>query len=106
MERVVYPIRARVFFEVLVEGADGGDEDDGVDVVEVGDPGVALAASAADVVETPEDVLAGEIDVEGVLDDAHGLDACAEDIVWSDASVCVVANQIDMLIKHLPTVGT
>lgn len=34
MQGVCYAINARVFREDLVEGADGREEDDGVDVVE------------------------------------------------------------------------
>jgi hypothetical protein len=41
-ERVLEPVHARVLLELLVEAGDGCKEDDGGDVLEEGNPGVAL----------------------------------------------------------------
>lgn len=68
-------------YTYLVKSAHRRQEDDSIRIIKVRNPLVSLAARAADVVEVPDDALAGDLHHELVRRDAHRLQARAQDVV-------------------------
>lgn len=101
LQRVVNPVRSRVFFQILkhmhfeseeqrtvwvrdtylIESTDRCYENDGIRVVEVGYPCMPLTTRSSDVEKMPGNTLAVEVNVKRVLRNTHGLDTGVENVI-------------------------
>jgi hypothetical protein len=81
LKRVVNTVGAGVFLKVLIESTNWTNKNNGVCVVEIRHPRMALSPGATNIKEMPRHSLAVNVNVENMLSDTHRLDACMENII-------------------------
>lgn len=103
LQRVVYSICAWVLLEILrekkcqrgsrtednsrkgtylIKGANGGNKDDGVRIIKIRYPRVALASCPANIKQVPGNDLSVDSHVKYMLCDPHGLYACVKYVIY------------------------